>query len=764
MTDNVPPTDAGKAREGLIDELETINNYEEMASKTSDPKLRKQFEEITDDERVHVGNFAEMISEKDPKAEPKMREGLKEAKEFEKTYRLYSIQEMMCGASHFEKARAGTGNFSENYESRSGLNRSRGKWWHQFKFLEERLRHTRPAGKIAGKPLDDSEKEVNYGTRNADVPKKRYPYSRAQVVEAIATGAAYPLTYQDIQMYEPLYTKDKSISAAKGPDGNYYVVRLDPDDGKYHQIIRKKDADGRYWDFYMPPRQSEHYSKSSPALMTTDWAMKLYKKFNDKQAARAKNREVKKEEVWPDEFTSYEERKYGVDPRPMMDKAFDRARKESPDFTDFSLVTAVLKMPPKVYARLDEDVKDVVDDITNELERRVFGTHTYLDDPVTAATIRKNIITDVYESPQKYIHEMGDLMDEINDFVEHAIANEPKFGKLIFEQGKKIRRNATDREFDQAMIDSRSRSSSAYEPYQVMGSDGNPMKDSDGNPVYFDVPVWALQDALHAKAKQQRNEVRNTRLFHEPLENSPTTGPVTLGSGKGEAYPVERINTEKTVNSKLIPQAQKQVRTRKEEKKNNGHVQRLKGSVPRDPNDTDVWGNPVAQYGVEVTGTTGAEVPTPRAKQKKTSGDKKTTPTTGDAGKEKKPEDQSTNAGEISENKGKGKKQLKNLKNNHNKKGKGNVKKEKEPTEPFTESASFEEMLKSANARQWAEKGLPSGCMEATLPAYYRTVTIGSDRDAINVYEHKKMPVGGDGISVKKVPGIGPKMSTKGDE
>ena len=54
--------------------------------------------------------------------------------------------------------------------------------------------------------------------------------------------------------------------------------------------------------------------------------------------------------------------------------------------------------------------------------------------------------------------------------------------------------------------------------------------------------------------------------------------------------------------------------------------------------------------------------------------------------------------------------------------------------------------------------------MEATLPAYYRTVTIGSDRDAVNVYEHKKMPVGGDGINVKKVPGIGPKMSKKGDK
>lgn len=756
MTDNVPSTDAGKAREGLIDELETINNYEEMASETSDPKLKAQFEEITDDERVHVGNFAEMISEKDPKAEPMMREGLKEAKEFEKTYRLYSIQEMMCGASHFEKV--GTGNFPENYESTPGLNLYRAGWGFPFKFLEERLRQTRPAGRIAGKPLDDSDEEINYGTRNADIPKRRYPYSRGQVIEAIATGAAHPLTYQEIQMYEPLYTKDSSISAIEGPDGNLYVVWLDPDDGKYHQIIRKKDADGRYWDFYMPPRQSEHYSKSSPALMTTDWAMKLYKKFNDKQAARAKNREVKKEEVWPDEFTSPEEREYGVDPRPMMDKAFDRARKESPEFTDFSLVTAVLKMPPKVYAKLDEDAKNVVDDITSKLEERIFGTNTYLDDPETAAMIRKKIITDVYESPQKYIHEMGGLMDEINDLAENEFVNESSFGKLVSEQGRKIRRNATDREFDQAMVDSRSRDSSAYGPYQVKDRKGNPLKDSDGNPVYFDVPVWALQDALHAKAKQQRKEVSNTRLFPESLENSPTTGPVTLGSGKGEAVPVERFNTEMTLSSNLIPEAQRQVRARQEEKKNNVHVQQLKGSVPRDLNDTDSKGNPTPRYGVKVTGKTGAEVQTPRANKKKTPGNKKKTSTASDAGKEKKPGDQNVNAGEISEKKGRGKKELDDLKKKHNEQGSGKVKgKKKQPTTPFAESASFEEMLKSANARQWEEKGLPSGSMEATLPAYYRTVTMDCGKDAINVYEHKKMPVGGKGISTKTITGIGPK-------
>ena len=87
-----------------------------------------------------------------------------------------------------------------------------------------------------------------------------------------------------------------------------------------------------------------------------------------------------------------------------------------------------------------------------------------------------------------------------------------------------------------------------------------------------------------------------------------------------------------------------------------------------------------------------------------------------------------------------------------------------EKPESLGKSVSFREMLKSANRKQWEEKGLPSGSMEATLPAYYRTVSMGCEKDAINVYEHQKMPIGGDGISVKKVPGIGPKMSTKRDE
>jgi hypothetical protein len=70
-------------------------------------------------------------------------------------------------------------------------------------------------------------------------------------------------------------------------------------------------------------------------------------------------------------------------------------------------------------------------------------------------------------------------------------------------------------------------------------------------------------------------------------------------------------------------------------------------------------------------------------------------------------------------------------------------------------------MLKSATNAKWKDKGLPAGYMEETLPAYYRTVNMGCGKQAINVHNHQKMPVGGDGISVKTLSGVGPKMTKK---
>ena len=171
MKDDVPSTDAGKAREGLIDELETINNYEEMASKTSDPKLKAQFEEITDDERVHVGNFAEMIADKDPKAEPLMRKGLEEVK---KAYPMYSFQEMMNGATHFEKKRT-----FQSWEKKPDVINSASSALDAYrtnKFYGSNYNKFHYPGRKVQNLINDGRRLI----RKQNLPKNEYPYSRTE--------------------------------------------------------------------------------------------------------------------------------------------------------------------------------------------------------------------------------------------------------------------------------------------------------------------------------------------------------------------------------------------------------------------------------------------------------------------------------------------------------------------------------------------------------------------------------------------------------
>ena len=787
MTDNIPSTDAGKAREGLIDELETINNYEEMASETSDPKLKAQFEEITDDERVHVGNFAEMVSEKDPKADPMMKEGLKEAKEFGKAYRLYSIQEMMCGASHFEKV--GMNDPDKTYGGVIGENIYRGRKDMPFWLSGQRLRNTRGSRKL-------KEGDVNLGTRNADIPHKRYPYSRMQWMEAIALGAAHPLTANDVYGEADYFEKDETgtyrakddIAFMEGPDGEYYLVRLDADDGKYHQIIRKKDGTGKYMDFYMTPKTTEHYSKYSPSIVTRKIAIQNYNAFGDRMAARNRdgNKGGKRNvNFWgTNEFNDFEtewEKEFGVDTQGDFDSRFARARNRSPEFDDFALVSGVLRMPLNAYRGLDESTKEELDNLTSYLESEIFGEESDLTNPVVATKVRQKIAKDIYENPQKYIGRMSYLMDNVDDMVEQAVQNNPGFANQISREVKKINRIARPDEYRAAIEEGRKN----FKPRAVLDKDGNPILDAKGNPL-MTMSTYDLYAALDKNAAEERYAIQHYR----PFPNDPNANKLSSdfrGTGKGKAVKPDSIGTEKTVPRETLNDLVVATHEHGENQlKNQGRVPQLKGSVPRTGDDAPT-------YGAEVTGTTGAEVTEDRvprsgganrdragqgsksgSKKEDTSNTKSGTGTKSGSKKEdtsntkngSKKEDTSntksgsdtdrTTADELSSNPNRARKQLKELAKK--------TSEEKKPTTTTAKSASFEEMLKSANARQWEEKGLPSGSMEATLPAYYRTVTIGSDRDAVNVYEHKKMPVGGDGINVKKVPGIGPKMSKKGDE
>lgn len=68
-------------REGLIGELETINEYNKLKSKCTDARVIKLFESIIDEEKVHVGEFIQAIHMLCPYTEGKEREGMKEAED-----------------------------------------------------------------------------------------------------------------------------------------------------------------------------------------------------------------------------------------------------------------------------------------------------------------------------------------------------------------------------------------------------------------------------------------------------------------------------------------------------------------------------------------------------------------------------------------------------------------------------------------------------------------------------------------------------------
>lgn len=54
-------------REILQRELETINAYEKMLERVSDPVLREIIDHVTDEEREHVAEMYHLIMDRDPK-------------------------------------------------------------------------------------------------------------------------------------------------------------------------------------------------------------------------------------------------------------------------------------------------------------------------------------------------------------------------------------------------------------------------------------------------------------------------------------------------------------------------------------------------------------------------------------------------------------------------------------------------------------------------------------------------------------------------
>lgn len=62
-------------REILQRELETINAYERMLSRITDPNLRQIIEHVTDEEREHVAEMYELIMERDERQRLRAADG-----------------------------------------------------------------------------------------------------------------------------------------------------------------------------------------------------------------------------------------------------------------------------------------------------------------------------------------------------------------------------------------------------------------------------------------------------------------------------------------------------------------------------------------------------------------------------------------------------------------------------------------------------------------------------------------------------------------
>jgi rubrerythrin len=68
-------------RLGIIAELDAINLYEQLASKTENTKLKKVFLDIAKEEKTHVGEFQTLLLELDKEQVQELEEGKKEVEE-----------------------------------------------------------------------------------------------------------------------------------------------------------------------------------------------------------------------------------------------------------------------------------------------------------------------------------------------------------------------------------------------------------------------------------------------------------------------------------------------------------------------------------------------------------------------------------------------------------------------------------------------------------------------------------------------------------
>lgn len=71
-------------RIGIIAELDAINLYEQLAAMTENSLLKKILLDIALEEKVHVGEFQELLLRIDKEQEPSLEKGKKEVYEIDR--------------------------------------------------------------------------------------------------------------------------------------------------------------------------------------------------------------------------------------------------------------------------------------------------------------------------------------------------------------------------------------------------------------------------------------------------------------------------------------------------------------------------------------------------------------------------------------------------------------------------------------------------------------------------------------------------------
>jgi rubrerythrin len=80
--DEKQTSDAIILRQAIIAELDAISLYERMSRSAKNPKLKKLLLDIAEEEKVHVGEFEQMLEQTDKEHAPAITKGKSEAKNF----------------------------------------------------------------------------------------------------------------------------------------------------------------------------------------------------------------------------------------------------------------------------------------------------------------------------------------------------------------------------------------------------------------------------------------------------------------------------------------------------------------------------------------------------------------------------------------------------------------------------------------------------------------------------------------------------------